>query len=133
MDSPESALTLFEELEQSEDGDERRAMLDEELADRYGFGLDEFRELDELLRSYAADLEAVHDEYRSKLEDRGFAEVVADGRATAGDEPTGLGEPVSSGGSDPLAALRRLDDLRADGVVSDDEFEAKKADLLDRV
>lgn len=43
-------------------------------------------------------------------------------------------EPVeAASGDDPLAQLERVAALHASGVLSDEEFEAKKAELLDRV
>ncbi|WP_206022024.1 SHOCT domain-containing protein [Salarchaeum sp. JOR-1] len=34
---------------------------------------------------------------------------------------------------DPLDRLRELKELRDDDVISDEEFEAKKAELLDQI
>ena len=39
----------------------------------------------------------------------------------------------SSGGTDIFALIEKLADLRAKGVLSDDEFSAKKAELLSRL
>lgn len=36
-------------------------------------------------------------------------------------------------GDDPLETIRRLDELREDGIIDDEEFERKKAKLLDQI
>lgn len=41
--------------------------------------------------------------------------------------------PAPSGGQDVFATIEKLADLRAKGVLSDEEFAAKKAELLSRV
>ena len=41
--------------------------------------------------------------------------------------------PVGQSADDPFAQLERLGELRERGLISDDEFEAKKADLLRRM
>jgi Short C-terminal domain len=45
---------------------------------------------------------------------------------------TGVGDPMAAGppAADPLDRLKKLDELRATGVLTDDEFESKKAALL---
>ena len=49
-------------------------------------------------------------------------------------EPSGDGHaPAVAGGSDPFAALEKLAALRERGIVDDDEFRAKKAELLKRI
>jgi hypothetical protein len=50
--------------------------------------------------------------------------------------PSGAGSSGSSnsgGGTDIFALIEKLADLRAKGVLSDDEFSAKKAELLSRL
>jgi len=39
----------------------------------------------------------------------------------------------SSGTNDPLETLERLKDLQENGVITDEEFQAKKAELLDQI
>jgi hypothetical protein len=46
---------------------------------------------------------------------------------------TGHGSVVSSGANDPIEQLERLAALRDKGVLSSEEFEAKKAELLNRM
>jgi hypothetical protein len=53
--------------------------------------------------------------------------VPPDSHDPAKDLPT---EPVSSGTGDELDRLRRLADLHREGVLSDDEFAAKKQEIL---
>ena len=57
--------------------------------------------------------------------------------ASAGSPPVARAEPaeaaVSPAGGDPLAILERLADLHAKGVLSEDEFARKKAELLERL
>jgi Short C-terminal domain len=48
---------------------------------------------------------------------------------------TGVGDPMAAAppapaAADPLDRLKKLDELRATGVLTDDEFESKKAALL---
>lgn len=38
--------------------------------------------------------------------------------------------PPPAGGADPLTALKQLGELRAQGVLTDDEFNAEKARIL---
>jgi len=45
-------------------------------------------------------------------------------------EPT---QPAASHQSDPFEEIRKLGELRDAGFLTDDEFEAKKAQLLDRI
>jgi len=47
--------------------------------------------------------------------------------------PAGVPPPDVAPGSDPVEQLRKLAALRDSGVLTDAEFEAKKADLLDRI
>ena len=42
-------------------------------------------------------------------------------------------EPAPASSGDPLALLERLSDLRTKGVISDEEFAAKKAEILSRL
>ena len=50
--------------------------------------------------------------------------------AQAGQQPT---EGASVGAADPIEALRKLGELRDAGIVTDEEFAAKKEELLKRV
>lgn len=57
-----------------------------------------------------------------------------------GDQPSsgGGGEPArtgggTDGGDDPLEKLERLEELKQKGVVTEEEFEEKKAELLDQI
>lgn len=43
------------------------------------------------------------------------------------------GDSAASDGGDPLEALQRLGELRDQGVITADEFDTKKAELLGRV
>lgn len=45
----------------------------------------------------------------------------------------GTASPAAVSGGDPLALLERLADLRSKGIISDEEFAAKKAELLARL
>lgn len=45
----------------------------------------------------------------------------------------GTASPAAASGGDPLALLERLADLRSKGIISDEEFAAKKAELLARL
>ena len=53
---------------------------------------------------------------------------------TAADTITGiggaLGAPAAPVASDPIEQIRRLDELRSAGILTDAEFEQKKAELL---
>jgi len=42
-------------------------------------------------------------------------------------------EPATSPTSDPMVQLRELAALRDSGIITEEEFAAKKADLLDRI
>ena len=42
-------------------------------------------------------------------------------------------QPVQQGGVDIAAQIDKLADLHARGVLTDEEFASKKADLLDRM
>jgi hypothetical protein len=51
----------------------------------------------------------------------------------AAETMTGVGDPAAAAvpvAEDPLDRLRKLDELRAAGVLNDAEFQAKKAELL---
>jgi hypothetical protein len=41
--------------------------------------------------------------------------------------------PAAPGGGDPLAMIERLAALRSQGILTDEEFAAKKAELLARL
>lgn len=65
----------------------------------------------------------------------GPSEPVADGPqdgAAAGDTPETEGD-TQPADDDPLDKLERLADLHDRGAITDEEFEARKADLLDRI
>jgi hypothetical protein len=57
--------------------------------------------------------------------------------ATAADDRAGASSaaasPPAAGESDVLAALERLGELKQRGILSDEEFAAKKAELLRRL
>jgi len=42
-------------------------------------------------------------------------------------------EPQSTYFGDPIDTLRRLESLRQEGLISDEEFEAKRRKLIDRI
>jgi len=46
---------------------------------------------------------------------------------------SGAAEPEATAGVDPLDQLKKLSELHEAGILSDEEFEAKKADLLDKI
>ncbi len=50
-----------------------------------------------------------------------------------GVHPAAASAQAATGGGDPIVLLERLGKLRDAGVVTDEEFEAKKADLLSRL
>jgi hypothetical protein len=45
----------------------------------------------------------------------------------------GYGASASAGSQDVFATIERLADLRTKGILSDEEFASKKAELLNRV
>lgn len=58
--------------------------------------------------------------------------------ATAATDPSGGGASDDDAdedgdGDDPLETIRRLDELREDGIIDDEEFERKKAKLLEEI
>lgn len=53
--------------------------------------------------------------------------------AQGGTAHGGAASPAAASGGDPLALLERLADLRSKGIISDEEFAAKKAELLARL
>jgi len=62
------------------------------------------------------------------------------GDAKAGDasrpvqpDPAGEAKPGSPAADDPLALIERLAGLRQKGILTEDEFAAKKAELLSRL
>lgn len=66
-----------------------------------------------------------------KEQDQSLIEAIEAGRSEVA-SPTAA--PVSPQGSvDPMAALSKLADLKAAGVLTEDEFNSKKAELLARV
>lgn len=48
-------------------------------------------------------------------------------------DPAGEAAPGSPAADDPLAMIERLADLRQKGILTEDEFAAKKAELLGRL
>lgn len=72
-----------------------------------------------------------HDDLEFKtLDAAGYAQLL--GAIEAGRSPS-LSTHSTGPGDSPLDALRKLGDLRAAGVITDAEFEAKKASLLAKV
>lgn len=73
-------------------------------------------------------------------DDQGRATVVAMFGDAFGADGSGVGRPASAAppvaaaaaadDDDPIEKIRKLDDLRAAGVVTEEEFAAKKAELL---
>jgi Bacterial PH domain/Short C-terminal domain len=70
-----------------------------------------------------ADAKALVDEMRNRLATRGAQ------HATSPQLPTSSPQPQA----DVLAQLKQLGELRDAGVLTDDEFAAKKAELLSRI
>lgn len=60
---------------------------------------------------------------------QGMAQEFIDGVARLRPAP----EPATSPTSDPMVQLRELAALRDSGIITEEEFAAKKADLLDRI
>ena len=91
------------------------------LAERLGRGVKRWAFL-AMLVSWLAPLLLL---LAGKTEDRRLAEVAADIQ---------LRQTIEAPASpDPIAALRRLGELRDQGVLTGAEFEAKKTTLLDRI
>lgn len=57
----------------------------------------------------------------------------ASGKRASSSHATSPEKPAIPGASDPLEALRKLGELRDAGILTAEEFEAKKADLLSRL
>lgn len=55
------------------------------------------------------------------------------GEAESSGAESGAGDGGDGGGGDPLETLERLKELHEKDVLTDEEFEAKKADLLDQI
>lgn len=47
--------------------------------------------------------------------------------------PRPMAEPAAAMRTDPMAALKQLGELKAAGVITQEEFDAKKADLLAQI
>ncbi|TDE35515.1 hypothetical protein E1289_07690 [Actinomadura sp. 6K520] len=77
------------------------------------------------------DGKAIADAIRGRLADRDA------GQAASASAPTPTAEPgpraVAPAGQSPIELLERLGQLREAGVVTDEEFEAKKAEILARL
>ncbi|MGB9088412.1 MAG: SHOCT domain-containing protein [Pseudomonas farsensis] len=65
-----------------------------------------------------------------KTQEEALAWAVEDGRSN-GPQPAAASVPPGSG--DVLSALEKLGELKAAGVLTEDEFNAKKAELLARL
>lgn len=52
---------------------------------------------------------------------------------TGNDAPRRPAPPSTKSQADPLETMQRLGELRDAGIISEDEFEKKKMDLLDRI
>lgn len=63
----------------------------------------------------------------------GIGAGVAIGQAMAGQVAAAAGAGAAAGGEDPLALLDRLHELVGKGVLTQAEFEAKKAQLLEKI
>jgi hypothetical protein len=68
---------------------------------------------------------------RSRRSERATDPAASSG-GTLGDRPTGQSGD-DRGSVDVIDQIRRLAELRASGVLTDEEFEKKKAELLDRL
>lgn len=53
--------------------------------------------------------------------------------AAAEPEALPLGQPAPPAATDPFDQIRRLAELRDQGIITDEEFASKKAELLDRI
>lgn len=66
-----------------------------------------------------------------KEQDQALVDAIEVGRGHVASPVVALGGP--EGSIDPMAALGKLAELKAAGVLTDEEFSAKKAELLARV
>jgi uncharacterized coiled-coil protein SlyX len=138
---------ILDEIEGVAD-EETLAAVEEELESRLGHDSAALAELDELLADYRDELQAVHDEFEQLLADAGFDDVVDLGPSeepTTPEDGDGLGDlgehggttgpldDASGAGTDPFDALDRLADLHERGAITDEEFESKKAELLEQL
>lgn len=69
------------------------------------------------------------------IDDESGKQTIRQMFGAAAETLTGIGDPAAAAaaapaGPDPLDQLKKLDELRTAGVVTDAEFEAKKAELL---
>ena len=55
----------------------------------------------------------------------------AEGEAVGEALPAGEGPTLGSTADDPVSRLERLQSLRARGVISDEQFEAQRREILD--
>jgi hypothetical protein len=85
-----------------------------------GFGVPAKRHLQERLELLAG---AIDSAARQRAADTGSA-----GQSKAAGTPD-----QSNAASDPIERLRQLSELRDAGIVTDEEFEAKKAEILGRI
>jgi hypothetical protein len=81
---------------------------------------------------------AVGDEFVKAFEqaDRMARAAFDDMRKLVGDPPArrpGQESDDEPGGGEPIDAIRKLAALRDDGLITDEEFAAKKAELLGRI
>lgn len=76
-----------------------------------------------------------HDELEfksfKKEQDQALFDAIEAGRSSIAAPAPAAAAPASSG--DPMAALGKLADLKAAGVLTDEEFNSKKAELLARL
>jgi hypothetical protein len=53
---------------------------------------------------------------------------------TAAESLTGIGDPAAApAAADPIEQIRKLDELRVAGIITDAEFQQKKSDLLAQI
>jgi len=62
-----------------------------------------------------------------------LAQSVLDGSSVAGPVVVQVSAPEAAAAPDPLEQLKKLGELRDAGILSEDEFNAKKADILSRM
>ncbi|MDS0220603.1 hypothetical protein NDI54_04470 [Haloarcula sp. S1AR25-5A] len=108
---------------------------------RFGVNIEEAAELESLFDEYAAELEAVHERFAEELAAVDFFERYGADRAVAAElrappRPESDERPISDapgGSGTALATLRELRALHEEDVLTDNEFESKKKDILDRI
>ncbi len=77
-------------------------------------------------------LHTSHDDLEFKFFDK-FQETKLIDAIEAGRESTSAQSPASGESTSPMDALKKLAELKEIGVISEDEFTAKKAELLDKI